>query len=163
MAKIIDDQRLRDNANAYRRFPLKEIEYEEFSPEVKAKLEAAEKAVEDEDMRRVECPRCKFLLCYAYGQPSGFLNMRCGKCKFSGVLDLRCFRRMRIRDNEVYDLDAKRWVPRYQVDWSKAEPIPYDGVTPIYKIDKVYEGVVKEENTWRRHLLLKEILGTNKK
>ena len=138
MMRYIDDQRLRNKANEYRKFPCREVKYDDISPEVRKKLETAEAAAASEEMRRVECPRCKFLLCYAYGHTSGFLNLMCRKCKFTGILDMRNFYRPKIWDNQVLDLNTMHWVPRWTIDRKKDQQVVYDGKTPIWEISEKY-------------------------
>ena len=135
--RYIDDQRLRDKENQYSKFPCREVKYEDFSPEVRQKLEAAETAAASEKMRRVECPRCKFLLCYAYGRTSGFLNLMCRKCKFTGVLDMSRFKRPKVLDNEVLNLNTGNWVPRSSIRNGDIQ-IQYDGITPVWDIRDKY-------------------------
>ncbi|MBR3701918.1 MAG: hypothetical protein IKM96_09270 [Clostridiales bacterium] len=138
MVRFIDDQRLRNKANEYRKFPLQDVKYEDFCPEVREKFEAAEKAVESKEVRRVECPRCGFLLCYAYGETGGFLNFMCRKCKFTGIFDMRNFYSPKIWDNQVLNLDTMRWVPRWTIDRIKDQQVIYDGETPIWEIAEKY-------------------------
>jgi len=68
--------------------------YGTLTPEIEAKILKSREEVENMTLRMVECPICHFPAIGAYSH-TGYVNIKCRKCKFTGPLNLAYFRRMK--------------------------------------------------------------------
>ena len=65
-------------------------------PETWAKILSSREEAKALALRDLKCPICQFRLAGVYGH-SGYIKVKCSKCKFEGPLNLAYFHRTRRR------------------------------------------------------------------
>lgn len=65
------------------------------SPEVLRLLELSRLEVEEMSKRDLQCPICGFRVIGVYTDRTGHAEVKCGKCKFEGPVNLSYFRRQK--------------------------------------------------------------------
>lgn len=63
-------------------------------PETWAKILSSQEEADALALRDLKCPICRFRLAGVYGH-SGFIQVKCSKCKFEGPLNLAYFHTVR--------------------------------------------------------------------
>ena len=58
-------------------------------------LNRSRDSVGDKELRNVKCPRCGFKLMQVYGHADIPVEIRCGKCKYTDIINLAFFRTQR--------------------------------------------------------------------
>lgn len=64
------------------------------TPEVWAKILWSQEEAEELPERELKCPICGFPVAKVFSH-SGYVDVKCRKCKFAGVLNLAYFRRQK--------------------------------------------------------------------
>lgn len=89
--------------------------YGKLTPEVEAKILKSREEVKNLQGRKLNCPVCGFRLEEIYDIASGYVHVKCQKCKLQEPLNLAYFRRIKVkstRKNPYYinNLSSKKFL-----------------------------------------------------
>lgn len=88
--------------------------YGKLTPEVEAKILKSREEVKNLQCRELKCPVCGFRLEEIYEISSGYVHVKCQKCKLQEPLDLAYFRRIKSRTRRTYPFSFRRVSNRFR-------------------------------------------------
>lgn len=88
--------------------------YGKLTPEVEAKILKSREEIKNLQSRELKCPICGFRLEEIYEISSGYVHVKCQKCKLQEPLNLAYFRRIKNRTRRTYPFSFRKVSNRFR-------------------------------------------------